>query len=60
MNNKQIKSLVKPNDQASTTFNAFKRFLKILPELTNEQLAISNFEVYHEAHKRRGQSKGEE
>lgn len=55
MKEKEIKSLVKPEGQEQTTFNAFKRFLKIIPELDNNQLAIGGFEIFHEARTRGGE-----
>lgn len=44
--------LVQPEGQDRNVFNNFKRTIRDLEKLTNEQLAVINFEVYHEARKR--------
>lgn len=54
MKERDIKKLDKPEDQDQNVFNAFKRFLKILPDLTNEQLAIVSFETWDIAYQRSG------
>ncbi len=54
MNAKQLKSLVQPEGQDRNVFNGFKRALKDLGQLTDEQLAILSFETWDEAHKRAG------
>lgn len=57
---KRLKTLVKPDDQDRNVFNTYKRFLKDLPKLTPEQLAILHFEVFHEARNRGAMFDGEE
>lgn len=42
----------KPDGQDRNVFNNFKRALRDVPKLTNEQLALMNFEIFHEARKR--------
>lgn len=44
--------LVKPDGQDRNVFNNFKRLFNDVSKLTNEQLALLNFEVFHEARKR--------
>lgn len=38
--------------QDRNVFNTLKRVIRDLDKLTNEQLAVLNFEIYHEARKR--------
>ena len=56
MKEKDIKKLIKPEGQDTNVFNAFKRFLKITPQLTNEQLAMVSFETWDEAYNRSGKA----
>lgn len=49
---KDINALVMPEGQEKTTFNAYKRALKELPSLTDNQLAQLSFEVWNEAYQR--------
>lgn len=44
--------LVQPDGQERNVFNNFKRVIRDIEKLTNEQLAILNFELYHEARNR--------
>ena len=44
--------LVQPEGQDRNVFNNFKRCVRDIEKLTNEQLALMNFEVFHEARKR--------
>lgn len=44
--------LVQPDCQDKNVFNNFKRTLRDIDKLTNEQLALINFEVFHTARKR--------
>jgi hypothetical protein len=40
------------DNQDRNVYNAYKRLLRDIKKLTNEQLAELNFEVYHEARMR--------
>lgn len=44
-----------PEDQDRNVYNNYKRLLKNLGQLSNEQLAELNFQVYHEARMRTGE-----
>lgn len=44
--------LVQPEGQDRNVFNNFKRVIRDIGKLTDEQLAVLNFELYHEARNR--------
>lgn len=44
--------LEQPDGQDRNVFNNFKRTYRDVSKLTNEQLALLNFEIFHEARKR--------
>lgn len=48
----RVKNLVKPSNQDRKLFNDLKKALIVLPKLTDEQLALVNFECWHEARSR--------
>ena len=54
MQEKEIKKLIKPESQDRNVFNAFKRFMGVIDQLDNKQLAMVNFECWHEARMRGG------
>ena len=54
MREKDIKKLLLPEGQDRNVFNGFKRILATIDQLTNEQLALLNFECFHEARVRSG------
>lgn len=56
---KDINALVMPEGQEKTTFNAYKRILKELPNLHGEQLAQLSFEVWDTAYQRAASVAGE-
>lgn len=47
-----MSKLVQGESQEKRIFNLAKRFVKELPNMTNEQLAIIHFEIWDEARKR--------
>lgn len=49
---KEINALVMPEGQDKSTFNAYKRIMKELPNLNDEQLAKLSFEVWDTAYQR--------
>lgn len=42
----------KPDNQATATWNAFKRVVKYMNTLTDEQIASLHYETWHEAYVR--------
>lgn len=42
----------KPDNQATSTWNAFKRVVKYMNTLTDEQIASLHYETWHEAYVR--------
>lgn len=49
---KPAHAMDKPAGQDRKTFNAFKAAVKLLPELTPDQLASLHYETWHEAYTR--------
>jgi len=41
--------LTKPEEQEEKTFEKFTSLLRVLPDLTNEQLSVLGFEVWNDA-----------
>lgn len=60
MKAKEIAALVQPEGQGKSTFNAYKRTLKELPNFTDEQLAQLGFEVWDTAYQRADKIVGED
>lgn len=60
MKAKEIAALVQPEGQDKSTFNAYKRFMKELPNFTDDQLAKAGFEVWDTAYQRASKILGED
>lgn len=56
MKESDIKNLVCPEGQDKTTFNAYKRIIKELDNLTNEQISGLHYLTWETAYKRSKES----
>lgn len=52
MKTSDIKNIPYPEGQAKTTFNAYKRILKEMDNLTNEQISGLHYVTWETAYKR--------
>jgi hypothetical protein len=47
-----ISKITQGEGQDRNVFNNFKRFIRDVSKLTNEQIALAHFETWHEARQR--------